>query len=59
MLRGDDHTFKLGIGVMACKRKKIIGYYIPGLHTRHDTEAREENIAFLAKSMAAMWQEEA
>ncbi|MDO4838088.1 MAG: M28 family peptidase [Clostridia bacterium] len=59
MLRGDDHTFKLGIGVMACKRKKGIGYYIPSLHTRHDTEAREENIAFLAKSMAALWQEEA
>ena len=59
MLRSDDHTFKLGIGVMACKRKKGIGYYIPSLHTRHDTQADEKNIAFLAKSMAAMWQEEA
>ena len=59
MLRSDDHAFKCSIGVMACKHKPIIGYYIPNLHTRHDVIVSEENIIFLAHRLAALWQEAA
>ncbi len=49
-----DHIyFKKHIGVMACHRLKIIGYYLSRIHTRRDTVFDERNISVLADGFAA------
>ena len=43
----DNKAFKMGVGVCALKKKKIIGYYMDRIHTGRDTVLEEENIALL------------
>lgn len=44
----DNKSFPNSIGVLACKRGKRIKYYVPNIHTKKDTIAKDENIEFLA-----------
>lgn len=53
VMNSDQKSFRRGVAVAACKRKKIVGYYTPSIHTRRDTVAREENIEYLARSLSA------
>lgn len=50
-MNSDQKSFKNGIGVCACHRYKAVGYCTPRIHTRYDTVAREENIAYLADTL--------
>ena len=52
VMNSDQKNFRCGVGVVACKRKKLVGYYTPDIHTRRDTEAREKNIEYAAQGMA-------
>ena len=44
-------NFYNGIGVMACKKKKIIGYYTPKIHTKFDVICDNNNIEFIVNSL--------
>lgn len=54
-MNSDHKSFKCGIGVCACCRARLVGYYTPFIHTRRDTVGRRENIDFLATRLAGMW----
>lgn len=54
-MNSDHKSFKCGIGVCACRRARLVGYYTPFIHTRRDTVGRRENIDFLATRLAGMW----
>ena len=47
----DQSSFRRGVGVVACKRCPVIGYYTPNIHTRHDIFADEKNIEYLVESL--------
>ena len=47
----DHASFRCGVNVTACKRKKGIGFYTPHIHTRRDTEADARNIEELARCL--------
>lgn len=49
----DYKNFNTGIGVMACKKKKGIGFYTPRIHTFADKIADSKNIEFLADSFVS------
>ncbi len=49
----DYKNFKCGIGLMACKRSRLVGYYTARIHTPWDTVATNENIEFLSSSLSA------
>ena len=52
-LSNTDHkSFTCGMSIMACKRNAVAGFYTPRIHTRHDTEANEENIEFLTERLS-------
>lgn len=42
----DQMKFPCSAGVIALKRKKMIGLYLDKIHTKHDTVFREENITY-------------
>lgn len=46
----DSKNFPCGISVMACKKNKKGVLYTPYIHTKRDTVASSENVAFLANS---------
>ena len=46
----DQMNFPVNIGVAALKHKRVLGYYMDRIHTKHDTIFREENIGYLIKS---------
>ena len=48
----DQKSFKCGVVVAACKRRPIVGYYCPRIHTPKDTFADQGNLDFLAESLA-------
>ncbi len=48
MTNTDSKNFPCGISVMACKKSKKGVLFTPYIHTKHDTVASSENIAFLA-----------
>ena len=50
MFPSDQLNFRKGIGVCSLK-KSWIGYYVDKIHTYFDTNCREENVAYLTKSM--------
>ena len=50
----DQANFTHGVAVCACKTGRRIGYYCDKIHTRHDTWADGDNIALIARGLAAM-----
>ncbi len=50
MTNTDSKNFPCGISVMACKKSKKGVLYTPYIHTKRDTVASSDNIAFLANS---------
>lgn len=51
MVNSDQKNFINGIGIMACNKKKIIGYYTSKIHTNKDTIASSENIIFIKDAL--------
>lgn len=52
MSNTDYKSFPTAISVMACKKKNNI-FYTPYIHTVKDTEAKSENISFIADKLSA------
>lgn len=52
ILHSDHQSFRCGVTVTACKRRRIIGFYTPDLHTRRDTRADQGNIDSLTETLA-------
>ena len=48
MGNSDQKSFPCGVGVYACKKNRIIGYYTSRIHTNKDTIADSKNIEFLS-----------
>lgn len=48
----DHKNFKCGVGVMACHKKKIIGFYTSKIHTKKDTIASFDNIEFITTELS-------
>lgn len=48
----DNRKFKFHVTVCACRYLAGLGYYIPHLGTKRDTELSEETAAYIARSMA-------
>ncbi len=48
----DNRKFKFHVTVCACRYLAGLGYYIPHLRTKKDTVLREENAAYIARSIA-------
>ena len=53
MCNSDQKNFKCGVAVMACKKRPIVGYYCPSIHTARDTYADQGNIDFLSDGLSA------
>lgn len=49
----DQKSFKCGVAVMACKKRPVVGYYCPSIHTARDTQADQGNIDFLSDGLSA------
>ena len=47
----DHKSFPCGVGIMACKQNKFVGYYTPYIHTSKDKIANTENIKFISGSL--------
>lgn len=50
----DQKNFKCGTMLFACKRKKVIGFHTPRLHTGRDTECSWKNIDYVAAVVTEM-----
>lgn len=50
-MNSDHRAFRRGVGCAACKRRPLVGFYTPHIHTGRDTEASERNIEYLARSL--------
>ena len=50
-MNSDQRAFRRGVGCVCCKRRPIVGYYTPDIHTRRDTVADEGNIEYLARHL--------
>ena len=48
----DYKSFKCGVGVMACLKKKGVGFYTSKIHTNKDTVAYLENIQYIADEIS-------
>ena len=48
VMNSDQKSFRCGVGIAACKRKRIVGYYTPNIHTARDTQSDVENVEYLA-----------
>ena len=48
----DNRKFKFHVTVCACRYLSGLGYYIPHLRTKKDTVLREENAAYIVRSIA-------
>lgn len=49
----DHKSFECGVAVCACSKAPVVGYYASRIHTRRDTVAEPENIAFLTENLTA------
>ena len=54
VLHSDHQSFRCGISATACKRRPLIGYYVPSIHTRRDTRADQRNIDYLTETLTAI-----
>lgn len=50
----DQMRFPCSVGVIALKRKRMIGLYLDKIHTKHDTIFQKENIAYFAGSICRL-----
>lgn len=50
-MNSDHRAFRRGVACVACKKRGLVGYYTPSIHTRRDTEASPRNIEYLARSL--------
>ena len=48
----DGRKFKFHVDLCACRYLAGLGYYIPHLRTKKDTILKEENAAYIARSLA-------
>ncbi|MCH5287227.1 MAG: M28 family peptidase [Christensenellaceae bacterium] len=48
----DQKNFKCGVVVVACRKRPMVGYYCPRIHTPKDTFADQGNLDYLAESFA-------
>lgn len=48
----DGRKFKFHLDICACRYLAGLGYYIPHLRTKKDTELKEENAAYIARCLA-------
>ena len=48
----DQKSFKCGVALVACKKRPVVGYYCPRIHTPKDTVADQGNLDFIAESLA-------
>ena len=51
-MNSDHKSFDRGVGICACLRGKLIGYYTPRIHTRRDTVASEDTVDRLTGALA-------
>ena len=51
MSNSDYKSFKCGIGLMTCGKKKFIGFCTPRIHTKRDIIANVENIEFITDNL--------
>lgn len=49
----DHKSFKCGVAVYACKKKPVVGFYTPNIHTRRDTQCCQGNIDYLTSAMSS------
>ena len=47
----DHQAFRCGVVIVACRRKKGVGFYTAGIHTKHDTQADQKNLDYIAQSL--------
>lgn len=52
-MNSDHKNFDKGVGICACSKGKLIGYYTGRIHTVRDTVASPENIEKLTGALAA------
>ncbi|MBR1607106.1 MAG: M28 family peptidase [Clostridia bacterium] len=50
-MNSDQRAFRRGVGCAFCKRRPVVGYYTPNIHTGRDTVADERNIEYLARHL--------
>jgi len=48
----DHKNFKCGVVVFACRRKPLVGFYTPYIHTKHDTVCDQSNIDYLTTAFS-------
>lgn len=48
MLNSDNKNFKISIGIVTCKKAKIVKFYTSKIHTNKDIEVNVDNISYLA-----------
>ena len=58
-MNSDHKSFRQGVGVCACRYKKLVGYYTGRIHTARDTVAEPETVSRLASALAAFAQQQA
>lgn len=49
----DHDCFECGVAILSCKKTAGVGWYVPNLNTKKDTECHQENLTFLAQRMTA------
>ncbi len=52
MSNSDYKSFKCGIGLMTCGKKKLVGFVTPRIHTKRDTIANTRNIEFITENLS-------
>ena len=53
MSNSDYKSFKCGIGLMTCGKKKVVGFITPRIHTKRDTIANVNNIEFITENLTS------
>lgn len=56
-LNSDHSSFKCGVGLTMCRRRKLIGFCTPALSTPADTVCEQERLAALTDALAAFVRE--
>lgn len=56
MSNSDYKSFKCGIGLMTCGKKKLVGFVTPRIHTKRDTIANTRNIEFITENLSSFIQ---
>jgi len=52
-MNSDQKSFTKGVGVCACRRKPVVGYFTDRIHTARDTVADPQTVARLSDALAA------